>query len=39
MWVRKQLLEPYMEELTGSKIEKEYVKSVYCHPAYLTYAE
>ena len=28
-----------MEEQTGSKQEKEYVKAVYCHPAYLTYAE
>ena len=28
-----------MEQHTGSKQEKEYVKAVYCHPAYLTYAE
>ena len=28
-----------MEKLTGSKLGKEYVKAVYCHPAYLTYAE
>ena len=28
-----------MEQLTGSKQEKEYVEAVYCHPAYLTYAE
>ena len=28
-----------MEQQTGSKQEKEYVKAVYCHPAYLTYAE
>ena len=28
-----------MEQQTGSKYEKEYVKAVYCHPAYLTYAE
>ena len=28
-----------MEQQTGSKKEKEYVKAVYCHPAYLTYAE
>ena len=26
-----------MEQWTGSKLQKEYVKSVYCHPAYLTY--
>ena len=36
MWVKKQLLEPYMEQLTGSKLGKESVKAVYCHPAYLT---
>ena len=36
MEVRKQLLEPDVEQQTGSKLEKEYVKSVYCHPAYLT---
>ena len=28
-----------MEQQTGSKYEKEYVKAVYCHPSYLTYAE
>ena len=28
-----------MEQQTGSKLGKEYVKTVYCHPAYLTYAE
>ena len=33
---KKQLLEPYMEQWTGSKLGKEYVKAVYCHPAYLT---
>ena len=38
MQVRKQHLELDMEQ-TGSKKEKEYVKAVYCHPAYLTYAE
>ena len=32
----KQQLELDMEQLTGSKEEKEYVKAVYCHPAYLT---
>ena len=35
-WVKKQKLEPYMEQLTGSKSGKEYVKAVYCHPVYLT---
>ena len=29
--------EPDMEQQTGSKLGKEYVKAVYCHPAYLTY--
>ena len=28
-----------MEQQTGSKLEKEYVKAVYCHPAYLTYTQ
>ena len=28
-----------MEQLTGSKLGKEYVKAVYCHPAYLTYMQ
>ena len=32
-------LEPDMEQLTGSKLGKEYVKAVYCHPAYLTYMQ
>ena len=36
MQVRKQQLELDMEQRTGSKLEKEYVKAVYCHPAYLT---
>ena len=36
MQVRKQQLEMDMEQQTGSKYEKEYVKAVYCHPAYLT---
>ena len=37
MQVKKQQLEPDMEQQTGSKLGKEYVKAVYCHPAYLTY--
>ena len=37
--VRKQQLELDMEHQTGSKLEKEYVKAVYCHPAYLTYMQ
>ena len=39
MQVRKQQLELDMEQQTGSKLEKEYVKVVYCHPAYLTYMQ
>ena len=34
--VKKQQLEPDMEQQTGSKSGKEYVNAVYCHPAYLT---
>ena len=37
MQVRKQQLELDMEQQTGSKLGKEYVKAVYCHPIYLTY--
>ena len=36
MQVKKQQLEPDMEPQTGSKLGKEYVKAVYCRPAYLT---
>ena len=39
MQVRKQHLELDMEQQTGSKYEKEYVKAVYCHPAYFTYMQ
>ena len=39
MQVRKQQLELDMEQWTGSKLGKEYVKAVYCHPAYLTYVQ
>ena len=35
--VKKQQLELYMKQQIGSKSGKEYVKAVYCHPAYLTY--
>ena len=34
---KKQLIEPGMERWTDSKLGKEYVKAVYCYPAYLTY--
>ena len=36
MQVNKQQLELYMEKQTGSKLWKEYIKAVYCHPSYLT---
>ena len=36
MQVKKQQLEPDMEQWTGSKLGKEYVKAEYCHPVYLT---
>ena len=39
MQVKKQQLEMDMEQQTGSKSGKEYVKAVYCHPAYLTYMQ
>ena len=37
--VKKQQLEPDVEQQTGSKLGKEYVKAVYCLPAYLTYMQ
>ena len=39
MQVKKQQLELDMEQQTGSKSRKEYVKAVYCQPAYLTYMQ
>ena len=39
MQVKKQHLEPDMEQLTGSKLGKEYVKAVYHYPVYLTYVQ
>ena len=39
MQVKKQQLELDMEQQTGSKSEKEYVKAAYCHSAYLTYMQ
>ena len=36
---KKQQLELDMEQQTGSKLGKEYIKAVYCHPAYLTYVQ
>ena len=39
MQVKKQQLEPDMEQQAGSKLGKEFLKAVYCHPAYLTYMQ
>ena len=39
MKVKKQQLELDMEQQTGSKLGKEYVKAVYCYPVYLTYMQ
>jgi len=35
----EQQLKPDLEQQTGSKLGKEYIKAVYCHPAYLTYMQ
>ena len=37
--IKKQQLELDMEQQTGSQLGKEYIKAVYCHPAYLTYMQ
>ena len=37
LWVKKQQLELAIEQWTGSKLGKEYIKAIYCHPVYLTY--
>ena len=39
MQVKKQQLEPDIEQQTNSKLWKQYVKAVYCHPAYLSYMQ
>ena len=39
MQVKTQWLEPDTEQQNGSKLGKEYIKAVYCHPAYLTYMQ
>ena len=39
MQVKKNQLEPGMEQWTGPKLGKKYIKAVYCHPAYLTYMQ
>ena len=39
MQVKKQQLEPDMKQWTGSKLRNEYIKAIYCHPAYSTYMQ
>ena len=39
MQVKNQQLGPDMDQQTGLKLGKEYVKAVYCHPAYLTFMQ
>ena len=39
MQVKKKQLEPDIEQQTGSKLGKQYIMAVYCHPAYLTYMQ
>ena len=39
MQIKTQQLEPDMEQQTGSKLVKEYLKAIYCHAAYLTYMQ
>ena len=39
MQVKKQQFELDMEQQTGSKLGKEYIKTIYCHPTYLTYMQ
>ena len=39
MQIKKQQIQPDMEQWTGSKFGKEYIKTVYCHPAYLTFMQ
>ena len=39
LYVGQEETEPAMEQKTGSKLWKEYIKAIYCHPAYLTYMQ
>ena len=39
LYASQEETEPDMEKLTGSKLGKEYIKAVYCYPAYLTYMQ
>ena len=36
---KKQQLEPDMEQQTGSKLRREYIRAIHCHPVYLTYMQ
>ena len=39
LYASQEETEPDMEQKTGFKVGKEYIKAVYCHPAYLTYTQ
>ena len=39
LYVHQEVTEPDMEQWTGSKLGKKFIKAVYCHPAYLTYMQ
>ena len=39
LYAGQEAIEPDMEQLTGSKLGKEYVKTAYCHPTYSTYMQ
>ena len=39
LYAGKEVTEPNMEQQAGSKLGKEYIKAVYCNPAYLTYMQ
>ena len=39
LYAGQEATEPDLEEQTGSQLRKEYIKAVYCHPAYLTYMQ
>ena len=39
IYVGQEATEPDLEQQTGSKLGKEYIKAVYCHPVYLTYMQ
>ena len=39
LYADQETTEPEIEQKTGSKLRKEYIKAAYCHPAYLTYMQ